>query len=76
MEFPAGLFRLVLVAGAIPALWVIIQLLPLGNIGVANPVWQSTRQALVYAIVGSIGVDTGAGLLGLTQYAAVRLSPS
>jgi hypothetical protein len=30
-----------------------------------------TRQALAYAIVGSIGVDTGAGLLGLIQYAAV-----
>jgi len=66
-----GLFRLVLVVGAIPALWMIIQLMPLGYIGLANPIWESTRQALAYAIVGSIGVDTGAGLLGLIQYAAV-----
>jgi hypothetical protein len=65
------LFRLVLVVGAIPALWMIIQLLPLGYIGLANPVWESTGQALAHAIVGSIGVDTGAGLLGLIQYAAV-----
>ena len=66
-----GLFRLVLVVGAIPALWMIIQLMPLGYIGLANPIWESTQQALAYAIVGSIGVDTGAGLLGLIQYAAV-----
>jgi len=66
-----GLFRLVLVVGAIPALWMVIQLMPLGYIGLANPIWESTRQALAYAIVGSIGVDTGAGLLGLIQYAAV-----
>ena len=66
-----GLFRLVLVVGAIPALWMIIQLLPLGYIGLANPIWETTRQALAHAIVGSIGVDTGAGLLGLIQYTAV-----
>jgi hypothetical protein len=41
----------------------IIQVLPLEYIGLANPIWQSTRQALAHPIVGSIGVDTGAGLL-------------
>ena len=66
-----GLFKLVLVLGAIPALWMIIQLLPLGYIGLANPIWQTTRQALAHAIVGSIGVDIGAGLLGPIHYAAV-----
>jgi hypothetical protein len=65
------LFRLVLVAGAIPVIWMIIQLLPLGYIGIANPIWQSTQQALGFAIAGSIGIDTGAGLLGLIQYVAV-----
>jgi hypothetical protein len=43
----------------------------LGYIGLANPISETTRQALAHAIVGSIGVDTGVGLLGLTQYAAV-----
>jgi len=62
-----GLFRLVLVVGAIPALWMIIQLLPFGYIGLANPVWESTGQALAHAIAGSIGVDIGAGLLGLNN---------
>jgi hypothetical protein len=37
----------------------------------ANPIWESTRQALGSAIAGSIGIDTGAGLLGLIQYTAV-----
>jgi hypothetical protein len=58
-----GLFRRVLLVGATPALWMIIQFLPLEYIGIANPIWQSTRQAL--AIVGSIGVDTDAGLLAI-----------
>jgi len=35
-----GLFRLVLAVGATLALWMIVQLLPLGYIGVANPIWQ------------------------------------
>jgi len=66
-----GLFRLVLAVGAILAVWMIVQLLPLGYIGIANPVWQSTQQALGFAIAGSIGIDTGAGLLGLIQYIVV-----
>ena len=48
----------------------IIQALPLGYVGIANPAWESTQQALGYAVVGSIGIDTGAGLLALTQYLA------
>jgi hypothetical protein len=66
-----GLFRLVLAVGAILALCMIVQLLPLGYIGVANPIWQSTQDALGSAIAGSIGIDTGAGLLGLIQYISV-----
>jgi len=66
-----GLFRLVLAVGAILALWMIVQLLPLGYIGVANPIWQSTQQALGFAIAGSVGIDTGAGLLGLIQNISV-----
>jgi hypothetical protein len=54
-----GLFRLVLAVGANLALWMIVQLLPLGYIGMANPVWESTQQALGFAIPGSIGIDTG-----------------
>src|ERR1700730_7481090 len=65
------LSRWVFLLGAIPALWMIIQLLPLGYVGIANPVWESTQQTLGYAVAGSIGIDTGAGLLGLIQYIAI-----
>jgi hypothetical protein len=41
-----GLSRLVLVAAAIPALSMIIQVLPFGYVNVANPIWESTQQAL------------------------------
>lgn len=68
LEPVLGLFRLVVAVGAMFALWMIIQVLPLGFIGIANPVWESTQQALGFAIAGSIGIDTGAALLGLVQY--------
>jgi hypothetical protein len=61
---------LVFLLGAIPALWMIIQLLPLGYFGIANPVWETTQQTLGYAVTGSIEIDTGAGLIGLIQYVA------
>ena len=54
----------------IPALWMMIQVLPLGYLGIANPVWQTTQQALGHAVVGSIAIDTGAGILGVIQYIA------
>ena len=63
-----GLSRLVFLASAIPALVMIVQLLPLGYVNLANSIWESTQQALGRPIVGSIGIDTGAGLLGLIQY--------
>jgi hypothetical protein len=59
---PAFLF------GAVPALWMIIQVLPLGYIGVANPVWESAQSTLGHTIAGSIGIDTGSGLLALCWY--------
>jgi len=65
------LSRLVLAIGAVLALWLIVQLLPLSYVGVANPIWESTQQALGFGIAGSIGIDTGAGLLGLIQHITV-----
>ena len=39
-----GLFRLVLAVGANLALWMIVQLLPLGYTGMANPVWKAPNR--------------------------------
>ena len=60
--------RLAFLLATVPALWMVIQVLPLGYAHVANPVWENTQQALGHAVVGSIGIDTGAGLFGLIQY--------
>jgi hypothetical protein len=62
------LSRVVLLFSAIPALWMIIQVLPLGYVGLANPVWQSVQSTLGLTIGGGIGIDTGAELLALCQY--------
>lgn len=62
------LSRRVFLFGAIPALWMIIQVMPLGYVGVANPVWESAQSALGHTIAGSIGIDIGSGLVALCWY--------
>jgi hypothetical protein len=51
---------------AIPALWVIIQILPLGVF--AHPIWKSAQAALQHPIAGTISVDPGASVIALGQY--------
>lgn len=53
---------------AIPALWMLIQILPLAAIGLANPIWQSAATALGRPLPGSISIDPGATLIALAQY--------
>ena len=48
------LSRPVLVLAAVPALWMIIQILPLGYLGIENPIWPTTQQALGHPIAGSL----------------------
>ena len=62
-----GLSRLVLVAAAIPALSMIIQVVPFGYVNCQSDLGNYPTGAWL-AIVGSIGIDTGVGFLGLIQY--------
>jgi len=65
------LCRPVFLFASIPAFWMIIQMLPLGYVGLANPIWESVQSILGQRIVGSIGIDTGSELLVLCQYLSV-----
>lgn len=61
---------LVLALGA-PALWMLLQVVPMPARALANPIWASASAALNQRFVGAITVDIGATLLSLVQYCAV-----
>lgn len=60
-----GLTVIVLLA---PALWMLLQLLPLRSDWLVNPVWVSASAAMGKPMPGSISVDIGATLLALGRY--------
>jgi hypothetical protein len=51
---------------AVPAIWMLIQMIPLGVL--ANPIWNSAETARGHPIVGAISIDIGAGVMALGQY--------
>lgn len=65
-EFLVSLTRPLAIAAAVPALWVLIQILPL-NLFV-HPIWSSAAQALGRPLAGAISIDPGASVIALGQY--------
>src|SRR5262249_27411497 len=66
------LLRLPLVlALAVPALWMLVQVIPMPAHRLVNPIWTSASAALNQSLTGTITVDVGATLLSLAQYCAV-----
>lgn len=51
---------------ALPAVWMVIQLLPIHAL--AHPIWSSASIALGRSMAGSITIDIGASVLALGQY--------
>ena len=65
-KFLLSTIRRGLVVAAIPALWMVIQLLPIGFL--ANPIWASAEAALGASRHGSITIDVGATVMALGFY--------
>ena len=65
-KFLISVIRPLAVAAAVPALWMLIQILPLK--AAAHPIWGSAETALGRSIAGSISIDVGATTLALGQY--------
>jgi hypothetical protein len=59
---PAAIFA------ALPALWMLFQMLPLKTIGLAHPIWEGAAAALGRPITGSISIDPGDTLISLGRY--------
>jgi hypothetical protein len=51
---------------AVPAIWMLIQVLPLGVL--SNPIWNSAETAVGHPIFGAISIDIGASVMALGQY--------
>jgi hypothetical protein len=62
------LVKPVAVGAAIPALWILLQMIPLPFGGLAHPVWGSVRGDLSSSVAGSISVDIGATAIALVRY--------
>jgi len=65
-EFFISIFRWAALLALVPALWIVVQLLPLGAL--AHPIWKSAEKALEHHIAGTISVDFGASMIALGQY--------
>lgn len=68
-EFLFSTIRFVVAAAAIPALWMLFQVLPLGVF--AHPIWASLQSGLGRPVTGAISIDPGAGIIALGQYLTV-----
>jgi hypothetical protein len=66
--FLSTVIRPMAAVAAVPALWMLIQILPLKSIGLANPIWGSAAAALGRPLLGSISIDPGATLISLARY--------
>jgi hypothetical protein len=64
--FLVPLVRPLAAVAAVPALWVLIQVLPLTMF--AHPIWSSAAEALGRPIAGAISIDPGASVIALSQY--------
>ena len=66
--FLSTVIRPMAIVAAIPALWMLFQVLPLKTVGLDNPIWESAAAALGRPLAGSISIDPGATLISLARY--------
>jgi hypothetical protein len=58
--------RPLLVIALLPALWILLQILPLGIL--VHPVWKSAQSAIGRTVIGHITIDPALSLIALGQY--------
>src|SRR5207248_11090705 len=64
--FLISVMRRPLALAALPAIWILIQALPLHLF--AHPIWKSAETALARPLGAAISVDPGATIIALGQY--------
>ena len=65
-KFFVSIIRPLAVTAAVPALWIVMQVLPLRAL--AHPMWKSAETALGQPLADTISIDLGVSVLALGQY--------
>jgi hypothetical protein len=65
-SFTLSIIRPVAALAAVPALWVLVQVIPLKAL--AHPIWTSAETAVGHSVAGGIRIDPGASVIALGQY--------
>src|SRR5690242_5388040 len=66
--FLSALIRPIVYVAAVPALWMIVQLMPIQTTGLAHSIWTSAIAALGLPLAETISIDPGATLIALVRY--------
>lgn len=66
--FLSTVIRPVAAVAAVPAIWMLIQVMPLEGVGLVHPIWKSAAAALGQPLGGRISIDLGATLISLVRY--------
>jgi hypothetical protein len=64
-------FRSFVLAAAIPAAWMLIQVVPLPLASLLHPIWLSTYDTLNDPSLGSLTIDACLMLIAIIQYLAI-----
>jgi hypothetical protein len=70
-DFLSSIIRVPAIFALAPALWMVVQILPLKTVGLANPIWDSAATALGRPLGATISIDPGATLVSLARYLSV-----
>jgi hypothetical protein len=68
-SFLISVIRSPAVLAGIPALWILIQVLPLRTL--AHPIWTSAEAAIGHPLAGAISIDIGASVMALGKYLSI-----
>lgn len=66
--FLSGIISPAVILSLVPALWIVIQAIPLAFNGLRHPIWISAEAALGRPLWGSISISPGDTLIGLARY--------
>ena len=66
--FLSAVIRPIAILAAVPAIWMLVQAMPLQGSALAHPIWKSAAVALGLPLAGSISIDPGATLIAFVRY--------
>lgn len=69
--FLSAVVRPIAYVAAVPAFWMIVQVMPIQTPGLAHSVWTSATAAIGFPLVHTISIDPGATIIVLVRYLSI-----